>query len=95
MPTLVTGPERVVLVGVGRKGRAEEMESSLAELRRLVLHQIHKSDSSPWPYHVIRWYSILIENGLQGPRIQAVRLNHFLQIESLFLTDRLVISEQA
>ena len=35
MPSLATGPERVVLVGVGRKGRAEEMESSLAELRRL------------------------------------------------------------
>ena len=35
MPSNVTGPEKIVLVGVGRKGRAEEMESSLAELRRL------------------------------------------------------------
>ena len=37
MPATATaaGPEKVVLVGVGRKGRVEEMESSLAELRRL------------------------------------------------------------
>jgi GTP-binding protein HflX len=35
VPSNIAGPEKVVLVGVGRKGRAEEMESSLAELRRL------------------------------------------------------------
>jgi GTP-binding protein HflX len=35
VPSNVAGPEKVVLVGVGRKGRVEEMDSSLAELRRL------------------------------------------------------------
>lgn len=35
MPATAAGPEKVILVGVGRKGRVAELESSLAELRRL------------------------------------------------------------
>ena len=35
MPSNVTGPERVILIGVALKGRAAEAASSLAELRRL------------------------------------------------------------
>src|SRR5262245_47160979 len=66
-----------------------------AELRGLMLHQHQEVLRRLHTDHVVGWHAVAIEDRFERTGDSTVRGQHFLQIESLFLTDRLVVSEQA